>query len=107
MNRSSIRYTFCDALFHCPIQCEHSLIRSRLNLNDLNGCLDTTKDTTKAKFIKYFNDKTVVFGNQIITGLLLLRKHGCKHSDSRLHNLGKSTSQSFSDFKLYVGVKLR
>ena len=25
--------------------------------------------TTKAKFIKYFNDETVVFNNQIITGL--------------------------------------
>ena len=24
-------------------------------------------DTTKAKFIKYFNDKTVIFNNQIIT----------------------------------------
>ena len=38
------------------------------------------KNTTKAKFIKYFNDKTVVFNNQIITGLLLLRTNGCKHS---------------------------
>ena len=37
-------------------------ILSRLHLNDLN----TPKDTTKAKFIKYFNDKTVVFNNQII-----------------------------------------
>ena len=37
------------------------------------------KDTTKAKFIKYFNDKTVAFSNQIITGLLLLGTHGCKH----------------------------
>ena len=41
------------------------------------------KDTTKAKFIKYFNDKTVVFNNQIITGLLLLRTHGCKHCQTR------------------------
>ena len=36
-------------------------------------------EITKVKFIKYFNDKTVVFNNQIITGLLLLRTHGCKH----------------------------
>ena len=51
------------------------LILSRLHLNYLTF----PKDTTKAKFIKYFNDKTVVFSNQIITGLLLLRTHGCKH----------------------------
>ena len=30
-------------------------------------------DTNKAKFSKYFNDKTVVFNNQIITFLLLLK----------------------------------
>ena len=41
------------------------LILSGLHLSDLN----IPKDTTKAKFIKYFNDKTVVFNNQIITGL--------------------------------------
>ena len=41
------------------------------------------KDTTKAKFIKYFNDKTVVFNDQIITGLLLLRTYGCKHCQTR------------------------
>ena len=29
------------------------------------------KDTTKAAFIKYFSDKTVVFNNEIITGALL------------------------------------
>ena len=34
------------------------------------------KDTTKAAFIKYLNDKTLVFNNQIITGLLLER-NGC------------------------------
>ena len=61
------------------------------------------KDTTKTKFIKYFNDKTVVFSNQIITGLLLLRTL----SDSQLHSLAKSTGQSFPDFKLYAAVKLR
>ena len=80
------------------------LILSRLHLNDLKS----PKDTTKAKFIKYFNDKTVVFNNQIIIGLLLLRTHGCKHlSDSRLHSSAKSTGQSFSDIKLYAAVKLR
>ena len=31
------------------------------------------KDTNKAAIIKYFNDNTVVFNNQIITGLLLLK----------------------------------
>ena len=41
------------------------------------------KDTTKATFIKYFNDKTVVFNNQIITGLLLLRTHGCEHCQTQ------------------------
>ena len=25
VNRRPIRYTFCDAPFHCPVQCEHSL----------------------------------------------------------------------------------
>ena len=45
------------------------LILSKLQLNDLTS----PEDTTKAKFIKYFSDKTVVFNNQIITGLLLLK----------------------------------
>ena len=50
------------------------------------------KDTTKAKFIKYFNDKTVVINNQIITGSLLLRTHDCKHYQT----LGfTSSGQSF------------
>ena len=40
-------------------------------------------DTTKAALIKYFNDKTVVFNNQAIAGLLLLRTHGCKHCQTR------------------------
>ena len=39
--------------------------------------------TAKVKFIKYFNDKTVVFNNQIMTNLLLLRTHGCKHCQTR------------------------
>ena len=43
----------------------------------------TPKDTTKAAFVKYFNDKTVAFINQIRTGLLLLRAHGCKHCQTR------------------------
>ena len=34
-------------------------------------------------FIKYFNDKTVVLNNQIITGLLLLMTHGCQHCQTR------------------------
>ena len=55
------------------------LILSRFHLNELN----IPMDATKAKFIKYFNDKTVVFNNQIITGLLLLRTHGCKHCQTR------------------------
>ena len=29
VNRSPIRYTFCDAPFHYPVQCEHSLRQSR------------------------------------------------------------------------------
>ena len=60
--------------FTIPVVWE-MLILSRLHFNDLS----IPKDTTKAKFIKYFNDKTVVFNNQIITGLLLLRTLGCKH----------------------------
>ena len=34
------------------------------------------KDTTEAEFIKYLNDKTFVL---IVTGLLLVRTHDCKH----------------------------
>ena len=41
------------------------------------------KGTTEAKFIKYFNDKAVVFNNLIITGLLLLRTDGCKRCRAR------------------------
>ena len=37
------------------------------------------KDIAEAEFIKYLNDKTVVFNNLIITGLLLVRILGCKH----------------------------
>ena len=47
------------------------LILSRLHINDLTS----PKDTTKVKFIEYFNDKTVVFNNQINTGLLLSLGH--------------------------------
>ena len=81
------------------------LILSRLRLNDSS----IPKDTTKAKFIKYFiYDKTVVFNNQIITGLLLLRTHGCKHCQTcGFTFLAKSSGHSFSDFKLYAAVKLK
>ena len=41
------------------------------------------KNTTEGKFIKYFNDKTVAFNNQIINCLLLLRIRGCKHCQTR------------------------
>ena len=64
--------------FTIPVVWE-MLILSGLHLNDLN----IPKDTTKAKFIKYFNDKTAVFNNQIITSLLLFRTHGCKHCQAR------------------------
>ena len=30
------------------------------------------KDTTEAEFIKYLNDKTFVFNNLIVTGLLFV-----------------------------------
>ena len=38
---------------------------------------------TEAAFIKYFNDSTVVFNNQIIAGVLLLITHCCKHYQTR------------------------
>ena len=44
----------------------------------MNFNLTSPDDTTKAAFIKYLSDKTVVLNNQILTGLLLLRTHGCK-----------------------------
>ena len=68
------------------------------------------KIATEAAFVKHFNDKTVVLNNQIITGLLLLMTHGCKHrletlSDSRVHSVTKSTDQSSSGFKLYTAAE--
>ena len=51
--------------------------------------LTSPKDTTKAKVTKYFDDKTVVFNNQIITGLLLLRIHGCKHCQTQASQFSK------------------
>ena len=41
------------------------------------------KNTTEAEFIKYLNDKTVVFNNLIITGLLLARARGFKHCQTQ------------------------
>ena len=61
-----------NLFYKIPVVWEMPIL-SRLHLNDLKS----PKDITEAKFIKYFNDKTVVFNNQIITGLLLLRTHGC------------------------------
>ena len=44
------------------------------------GLRISPKDTLK---LHLFNDKIVVFNNQIITGLSLLsRTHGCKHSQT-------------------------
>ena len=40
-------------------------------------------DTIEAAFIRHINDRTVVFNNQIMTGLLLLRTHGCKYCQTR------------------------
>ena len=34
---------------------------------------------TEAAFIQHLNDKTVAFNNQVITCLLVLTTHGCKH----------------------------
>ena len=48
-------------------------------LSGLHVNLNIPEDTNKAAFIKYVNDKTVFFNNQIITGLLLLGTHGSKH----------------------------
>ena len=48
-----------------------------------------TKDTTKAKFIKYFNDKTVVFNNQIITGLLLLVVNTVRLAASQFNKINR------------------
>ena len=44
-------------------------ILSRLHLNGLNS----PEETNEAIFLKYFNDKPVVFNNQISTGLLFLK----------------------------------
>ena len=52
-------------------------------------------DTSKDSFIKYFNDKTVVFNNQIITGLLLLTTHGCKHCQSHSFTVLQNQQANF------------
>ena len=57
----------------------NNLFHNTSSLGDAYSFLDYTK----AKFITYFNDKTVVFNDQIITGLLLLMTHGCKHYQIR------------------------
>ena len=75
------------------------VIFSRLQLK----CLTSPKDTTEAKFIKYFNDKTVVFNNQIITGLLLLRTHSCKHLWAIVSSLNQiSNFSSNSQMAIYL-----
>ena len=39
VNRSPIRYTFCDAPFHCPVQCEQSLKNGvRKSNHPINEC---------------------------------------------------------------------
>ena len=65
----------------------------------LSRLYTSPKATTKAKFVKYLNDKTVVFNNLQETWLSTL-------SHSRLHSLTKSTGQSFSDFQLCAAVRL-
>ena len=35
VNRSPIRYTFCDAPFHCPVQCELALELGLLPISDV------------------------------------------------------------------------
>ena len=61
-------------------------------------------DAIKAKFIKYFNDKTVVFNNQIITGLVLLRTDTVRLVASQFSKINRPT---FFYFKLYAAVKLK
>ena len=43
MNRNPIRYTFCDAPFHYPVQCEHSLNKPD-NLSDANSSENNAYD---------------------------------------------------------------
>ena len=40
VNRRPIRYTFCDAPFHCPVQCEHSLKHSCIIAYKLISCVE-------------------------------------------------------------------
>ena len=47
VNRSPIRYTFCDAPFHCLVQCEHSLCVADIRWNNCHeviaqSCCDET-----------------------------------------------------------------
>ena len=61
------------------------------------------KDTIKAKFIKYFNDETLICSNQIITGLLLLMTHDCKHCQSSGFT-GNCREKSSPTFEVQFGT---
>ena len=62
------------------------------------------KDTTKAAFMKYSNDKTIGFINEIITGLLLLRIHGCKQCQTLGFRSGKINRPTFFLFQIVCNV---
>ena len=49
VNRSPIRYTFCDAPFHYPVQCEHSFKRQKNN-KSFYSCVTTLLGTETLSF---------------------------------------------------------
>ena len=64
--------------------------------------------TSEANVSKYFNDITVVFNNQISTGLLLPRTHGCRHSLTRCFIVWQNRQANlFSDLKLCAAVPIK
>ena len=60
VNRSPIRYTFCDAPFHYPVQCEHSLrLGNWLGLKNAI-CMVNSFVFTSVHFMSFQRDQTRV-----------------------------------------------
>ena len=54
VNRSPIRYTFCDAPFHYPVQCEHSLKLVLQYVTACGGCLKVAKDSGEPPICSWY-----------------------------------------------------
>ena len=60
MNRSPIRYTFCDAPFHYPVQCEHSLKEVKVTeISNENRC----EDLIAVELFKFSREERIMSRN--------------------------------------------